>query len=260
VRYFLSGQVIDTPHAQAVVTIQRTRRQGHVGQREIELMQRVTPHLQRAYDVARRLRTAENASSTLERAFDWLADGVMLVTTAGEVTYANAAMQDIARRGDGLRIVKARLEFTDSKAANRYEAALGLIARLRDGSPDGIGGDFAVSRAGGAPPYIVSLRPLAQRKDRDHNAVAILFIHDPLRKNAAAMHAFRESFGLTEAEAALAEALQGGAALADYARDRRLSLNTVYTHLRRVKEKTGCTRLPELIRKLTDVQIRVRPG
>jgi DNA-binding NarL/FixJ family response regulator len=38
----------------------------------------------------------------------------------------------------------------------------------------------------------------------------------------------------------------------------KVSVNTVYTHLRRIKEKTGCTRMPELIRKLNDLHVPLR--
>ncbi len=68
----------------------------------------------------------------------------------------------------------------------------------------------------------------------------------------------RDVFGLTESEAHLAQALQSGVPIGNYARDRALSLNTVYTHLRRLKEKTGCHRMPELIRKLNDLQVPLR--
>jgi DNA-binding CsgD family transcriptional regulator len=65
-------------------------------------------------------------------------------------------------------------------------------------------------------------------------------------------------FGFTDAEANLAEALRTGTSIGDYARERKLSLNTVYWHLRRIKEKTGCSRLPELISKLNGLRIPVR--
>ena len=58
----------------------------------------------------------------------------------------------------------------------------------------------------------------------------------------------------------LAQALQAGISLPDYARTRRLSLNTVYTHLRRVREKTNCARLPKLIHKLNDWRAPLRMG
>jgi DNA-binding CsgD family transcriptional regulator len=48
--------------------------------------------------------------------------------------------------------------------------------------------------------------------------------------------------------------MQIGTAPSDYARKQLISLNTVYTLLRRIKEKAGCKRIPELIRKLNDLQ------
>ena len=75
------------------------------------------------------------------------------------------------------------------------------------------------------------------------DVVAIVFVRDPLGRNVAAAGVMRDVFGLTESEAHLAQALQSGVPIGNYARDRALSLNTVYTHLRRLKEKpasTGC--------------------
>ena len=68
----------------------------------------------------------------------------------------------------------------------------------------------------------------------------------------------RELFGLTEAEAALAQALQSGVTLTEYARQRALSLNTVYTHLRRLREKTGRNRMAELIHRLNELRLPLR--
>ena len=257
-RYFISVNVAHTPTDSAPFAIQRTAKQGHIGRREIDLMRALTPHLQQAYDVARRLKNAQSGTQALERAFDWLADGAMLVGSDGAVTYANIAMQEILRRNDGISLVKRRLEFSDNAAKTRYGAALAAVAR-RDGAADSAGGDIAVMRAGSAPPYLISVRPLAQSPtNADASRIAIVFVHDTLRRGGAGTRALREMLGLTEAEAALAHALQGGATLADYALSKRLSLNTVYTHLRRIKDKTGCTRLPDLIRKLGEMQVRVR--
>jgi DNA-binding CsgD family transcriptional regulator len=89
-------------------------------------------------------------------------------------------------------------------------------------------------------------------------AVALLFVHDPLARHRRAAEIFREALGLTEAEANLALALQEGMAVTDYARARKLSLNTAYTHLRRIKEKTGCKHMAELIRWLNDLHLPLR--
>ena len=49
-------------------------------------------------------------------------------------------------------------------------------------------------------------------------------------------------------------ALQDGIALRDYARTHAVSINTVYTHFYRIKDKAGCRHLSQLIRKLNDLQ------
>jgi DNA-binding CsgD family transcriptional regulator len=65
-------------------------------------------------------------------------------------------------------------------------------------------------------------------------------------------------FGFTKAEASVAHALQSGLSPDEYARQRRVSPNTVYTHVHRIKQKTGCRRLAQLIRKLNDLQVPLR--
>ena len=57
--------------------------------------------------------------------------------------------------------------------------------------------------------------------------------------------------GLTEAETDLACALVDGVPLGLYAGQKGLSINTVYTHLRHIKAKTGSQRMPELVGKLS---------
>jgi len=51
---------------------------------------------------------------------------------------------------------------------------------------------------------------------------------------------------------------RGSRALSDYADGRALSLNTVYTHLRRLREKTGSNRMAELIYKLNELRLPLR--
>lgn len=85
-----------------------------------------------------------------------------------------------------------------------------------------------------------------------------MFIRDPLSRPAAGLRMLREVFGFTNAEASLAQAIQAGQPVNAYARTRNVSLNAVYTHLRRIKEKTGCSRMAELIRKPNDAQAPLR--
>lgn len=258
-RYFVSGIIVANREEFAGVCVHRSPRQGHIDKPGVELMERLLPHVRAAFDVTRRFRGASDARQALERALDWLADGVVLVR-ANRVVYVNRAFEAIARRGDGVRLRNAQIELTDARARYRLAAALDAANRLRNVETRAAISDFAVVRPSGAPAYFVSVRPLpAGRRDRMETAAdAVVFVRDPCGRSAAAGGVLREVFGLTEAEANLAEALQTGVLLRDYAETRAVSLNTVYTHLRGIKRKTGCRRLPELIRKLNDLLTAVR--
>jgi DNA-binding CsgD family transcriptional regulator len=259
-RYFISTNVVHNKHEAAPFAVQRSPRQGHVDKREIALMHCLAPHLRQAHDMATRLKGAKQTTDAFERALDWLTDGAALLRKDGRVLYANDAFQAIVRRGDGLRLNRGTIEFTAPQARTRLAAALAAACRLGEDDLDAAThGDFPAPRAAGMPAYIVSLRSLIGTRSRQRSdAVAIVFVRDPLGRNAAAARMLRELFGFTEAEANLAQALQSGVPLDDYARDNAVSLNTVYTHLRRIKEKTGCTRIARLYRKLKELEVPLR--
>jgi DNA-binding CsgD family transcriptional regulator len=224
-------------------------------------MRALLPHVRQACDVMRRLKIAKRRASAFEDALEWLADGAALLCRGGRALYSNAAFDAIVGHNDGLRMVKGAVEFATPQARERYAAALAAVCRLKDGDPGAsCHTDFPVARTAGAPAYVVSLRPLVgpQAERQHHDAVAVIFVRDPLRRNPAAERMLRELYRLTAAEANLALAIQAGQSLSEYARQAGVSLNTVYTHLRRIKDKTGCQRMAALNRLLRDLQVPLR--
>jgi DNA-binding CsgD family transcriptional regulator/PAS domain-containing protein len=260
-RYFIGTNVLQSGRELAAFAIQRSPKHGHVGRREIALMRALAPHLQQAHDMAARLKGTERRASAFERALDWLTDGAALLRRDGRVLYCNQAFDAIVRRNDGVQIVKGAIEFAAPQAHARFAAALDGIGRLSGGDPDERPhADFPAIRTEDAPAYVVSLRPLiGARLDRQHHdAIAIMFVRDPLGRNPAAGRMLRELFHFTAAEANLALAIQAGLSLSEYARQAGVSLNTVYTHLRRIKDKTGCPRMASLNRLLRELQVPLR--
>jgi DNA-binding CsgD family transcriptional regulator/PAS domain-containing protein len=261
-RYFYGGVIQQDGKEMTAVTFHRARKQGHVDRSEIGLIQRLLPHFRQAYDVSRRLRQARGKEDAFQSALDWLADGVALLAADGTVLYANEAFQQIVRRNETIRIARRKLTFTAPEAVTRFASALGAAARLRAGEANAAAtSDFAVARPSNSPPFLLSLRPMLHgeaARAAPQAAIAVLFVHDPLQHPRRAAQILREALGLTEAEANLAVALQEGMGVADYARGRALSPNTAYTHLRRIKEKTGCKHMAELIRWLNDLHLPLR--
>jgi DNA-binding CsgD family transcriptional regulator len=197
----------------------------------------------------------------LARALDWLADGVALIGVGGRVLHANATFHAIAQRNDGIALNAGAIRLAGAAARTRLNAAIAAAFAARDpGHRSPATADFAVPRQDGALSYLVSLRPLLDPNGDEYGEpCAVMFVRDPLTYRSIDIGTLREVFGLTEAEARLAKSLQSGQATADYARERALSLNTVYTHLRHLKDKAGCSRMTELLRKLNELHLPLRP-
>jgi DNA-binding CsgD family transcriptional regulator/PAS domain-containing protein len=258
-RYQVLGILGNTEREFAAFTVQRACGHGHVAQAEIGLMKRLLPHVRQAHDVAARLKGTGAARHSLERALDCLIDGVALVRSDGAIVFANTAFQAIARRADGIKIRRRQIDIAAVEARVRLESAISAVSRRRvSGDPHAPAvADFPVPRSSGESPYVVSVRPLPA-KDKIHSqteAVAIVFVRDLQNGAHAAIALMRQVFGFTESEAGLAQAIQAGIPLGQYAVRQSVSLNTVYTHLRRIKVKTGSSRMVELIRKLNDLQV-----
>jgi DNA-binding CsgD family transcriptional regulator/PAS domain-containing protein len=261
-RYFFGGVIEHNGREMTAATFHRSRRQGHADRGEIALLQKLIPHFRQAYGVTQRLRDARSKVGAFQSALDWLADGVALLAADGTVLYANQALERIAHRSDGIAITRRTIRLSAPVATAHLAAALGALARLRGGDAKAeLTHDFSLARPANAPPYLLSLRPVthseAGRLTR-RAPVALLFVHDPSQRRQRAAQIFRDALGLTEAEANLAQALQEGMGVADYARAHALSPNTAYTHLRRIKEKTGCNQMGELIRWLNDLRLPLR--
>ena len=257
-RYFIGGVVASSPQELVLAGVQISPKAGHPSPAKLKLMALLLPHFQQATDVMRRLGRLSNAQHSLERTLDWLADGVIMLAADGAVRYANIAAQEIVRARDGIAIRRGALEFVSGDASAKFGGALSAIGRLRESDVTAaMTTDFTVERLSGATPYSVSLRPLLAKIDAPEAAVALMFIHDPLMRDAMALELLRQAFGLTPAEAEVANALRSGFSPDAYARKRKVGPNTVYTHIRRIKEKAGCSRMAELIRKLNDVQVAV---
>jgi DNA-binding CsgD family transcriptional regulator/PAS domain-containing protein len=258
-RYFVSAVIEQAPDKFAVVAVQRSRRRGHASDREISLMQRRCPHFQRAYDMRIPLKAVPDRENALENALDLLADGIALLRRDASIVYVNEALRNLAAHGHDFRIDRNAVEFASPDLRSRFAAALSAVTQVGDPSATTDPIDFAVPRDQGLPAYTVSVRPLMRtRTVAGTDAVAMLLVHDPLQQNFAACRILQELFGLTKAEAHLVHAIGTGMTAIAYARSRGVSITTVYTHLRRTREKTGWKSVAELTRRFGELNVALR--
>ena len=260
-RYFISAVLEQTPRTMTAISLQRSRRKGHVDRSDISLMRRLCPHFQRAYTMKKLLRADAPTRETLfESALDLISDGIALLRRDGAILYVNEALRRLAARGHDFRIDRDTIEFSNVEWRSRFANALGAVARIEDVEAAYLATDFAVQRDGGLPPYTVSVRPLVRAQGHENfpDAAAMLLVHDPLERNLAAGRMLQDLYGLTNAEAQLVQALSTGMTAVSYAQNRGISITTVYTHLRRTREKTGWKSVAELTRRFHELNVALR--
>jgi DNA-binding CsgD family transcriptional regulator len=255
-RYFLGGSVAKSARDLVAFAVQISPKQGHPSAAKIKTMALLLPHIQQATDVMRRVGELSNAPATLENTLDWLADGVLMLAVDGSIHYANEAAQTIFRANDGITARGGALEVASDDARGKLSDAIKAIALLRESkitsTPQS---DFTARRRSGFPAYKVSVRPLTAKSDEGAMASALIFIHDPEVRGKTSADKLRSIFSLTRAEADVAIALCLGLSPNEYAIQRNVSRNTVYTHIRNLKVKTDSRRMAELIRKINDVNL-----
>jgi DNA-binding CsgD family transcriptional regulator len=258
-RYFVGGVIAKSPEEWIGTGVQLSPKQGHPTPAKMKLMQALLPHMQQAVDVMQRLGKASDANVAFERTLDWLAAGVVLVGADGAVCYANMAAQKIFRANDGVSNRRGILTLESADATAKLGTAVKAVVRLRDHATERMQADFMAPRRESGLSYVISVRPLIANAgaNKVSDAVALVFIHDPSVRGAGGAQVLAQVFGLTSAEADVANALCLGLSPGEYARRTKTSANTVYTHIRHLKDKTGSRRMAELIRKLNAAQVRI---
>jgi DNA-binding CsgD family transcriptional regulator len=202
---------------------------------------------------------APTREDLFENALDLLSDGIALLRRDGVIVYANTTLRHLAERNSDFRIDRNAVEFATPDLRSRFAMALSALERVRDPHTTHLATDFAVPREDGLPPYTVSVRPLQRAGEETHpEAAAMLLVHDPLQQNLATGRMLQELYGLTNAEAQLVQALGTGMTAVAYAKSRSISVTTVYTHLRRTREKTGWKSVAELTRRFHELNVSLR--
>lgn len=219
---------------------------------EVEILQRLVPHLQRALQITERLYEANQIRGIAEATLDRLNTGVMIVTRGRRVLLANLYARRLLDDGQTLQLSGDRLRAVATAAGKRLD---GLVQRA---SEQGTGGAMAIPRADLSPLelLVVPVRlphPLLAGRPSD-GAVLVVAIDRELEAGSGET-VLMELFGLTRAEARLAEAVARGAAVKDYALVHGVSEHTVRTQLRSVFEKTGTQRQSQLAALIAPVTL-----
>ena len=219
---------------------------------DFELLARFMPHLQRAIAIHQRLEAVDLGRSAANEALDRLTIGVVILDQDGKAIFFNKQSETILAQRDGLLLNRDGLACARPREANLLRCLVAQACGTGAGRELLPGGTLHVTRWPPRRPLSVLVSPLRVRSFAlaSPSPAAVVFIGDPERKVAGVGSVLRTLYGLTPAEAAVANLLLEGLRTDQLAERLGITLFTARTHVKRVLSKVDARTQTDLVRVL----------
>jgi DNA-binding CsgD family transcriptional regulator len=223
----------------------------------IHLLQTLIPHVQAALLLRAKIVASEASDLLSETALDAMSIAAILVTGRGQIRHMNRLaagyLQGTDVQGadvqsaDGLYLRQGRLVATDTSEDGRLQSLIaGASGEISGSLP---GGAMKISRPRARTSLQVVVMPAPPQYHRfESSSLAVVFLIDPSSRPKARAALMRQLYGLTPAEARIADLLAGGNEVGEVAAKAGITVETARFHLKRVMAKTGVRRQTELVR------------
>ena len=233
-----------------VFSVERAFERGPVEPEHVERLNRLRPHLARSAMISARLglQRAQGATEALTA----LRLPAVLLDDAGRVVEANDRIEALS--GDIGVGASDRLMLADRAAADRLAQALAAL-----GTPDDQGPcSFPLKDDLGMPVAVLHILPVRRTAHDIFGRAYALVVLTPIGTDRSpSADLMRSLFDLTPSEARVATGLALGRTPEEIAAEGGVAISTVRSQLRRVLEKTGCSRQAEVAALLAGVSLGV---
>jgi DNA-binding CsgD family transcriptional regulator/PAS domain-containing protein len=239
--YAMGGPVERASGRMAIFGIQCGYENGPFAPEAQAIVTALMPHFRRAYGMQQTLAGIFRQVAEFEAALHVLGQPVLVVDCDAFLWFANAAGEELLRRGDVLSRSRGRLHVAHRDDAAAFAQALAPVPRRSDGD-----GTMMLRRAGGATPCRIRIMPLRSGNRAEWSGrIALLVEARPSRRGTRALAL---AFRLSAAELRLWEELMAGRTLSAIAERSHVSIHTVRVQLAGLFRKTGANRQADLVR------------
>ncbi len=235
------GGVIQKDGTTGHIGLHRGRAQQPFSEAELRAVQDSIDHIGRMFAIRSKLDRARHYGRSLHATLDMVGHAVFTLHPNGALIDCNHLADLLLRRGDALSLRQRQLKALDPRDDEALQTALRAAAARQGGQASAI----FVHRDQG-PPYVLSIAALQVGMERQIVVIAT----DPADRDMSLASRIRALYGLTKAEADVAEALCRGQGLEELSQERGVALNTVRTQIKNIYVKLDCSRQSELVARL----------
>ena len=245
VRHALMARCVADHGWQYVMFAGRSPGQNPFSETDRARLRAMLPHFRSALRARIRIVVAHAIAETCAAGMESLGVGALLIDRRGQATCLNGLAENIMMAGDGL-VVRPRFGAAMASVNQRLQALLRAAAR-EDWSRGGVA--ITVPRKSGAGNYelVVDAQPCPSGMDRKGGVV--VYIRGCMTGAQAKVEPklLQQFFGLTEAEAMVAQAAVSGRGTYEIAALLGIQYNTVRAHFRSIYAKCRWSSRSDLV-------------
>ena len=241
----------DEDHHQSI-SIMGPKSLGEFGKSEVDRCKLFLPHLQRSAKVTRHLTVSMSLMQSVHNTLEVHSDSVILLNRSGEVLFANRAACSMAALSDSFILRRNRIIALRSEENNELQRLIATTIGQVFGPHEARADAMRLTRSGEARNYVAVIAPLAGSSALHEKTapVACVVITDPAKTPPHSPSLLKKLYGLTPAEARLAERITLGESPEQAAATLKIGIATARTHLSSIFHKTEVSRQSELVRLL----------
>ena len=250
------NRLVDGEHVSAFLSLQRRHGQAAFTEHDFRLTGQFLPHLQRAMRLRLTLRAMNNRAGRAQLMLDQLSLAMLVLDPHSVVLHTNAPADTLLQRLPQLLVRSKRLEVQGLRSGE-FACLVHNACGLGPPREPQAGGVLLRGLQGQTvlqvlvlplPASLLTLNPWQR-------PMCLVVLGQPDHSPASNALVLRQLYGLTPAEARVAQALDQGDSIQQAAEHLGISVGTARIQLKAVFAKTGATRQAELIRLLSVLRL-----
>ncbi len=255
-RFHIAGTCVQRHGSKvALLSAQRGKQAGAFTEQETGLLNKLTPHLNRALAISQRLEQLSHQHLLLSRELDQIPIGLIFLDASGNINDLNARATALIAAHPLLCIRHKRLSIQHHELNKQLESMVQGLIELSQHKSVASKVDNALCIPGGNKTRAIHIlsspltKHLPQRPSLEmQDSIGVLVLGTPEARHSIPNAILKTLYGLSEAEGCLLNTLATGADLSEACQQLAISPNTARTQLKSIFRKTGVNRQAELIK------------